>query len=201
MTPGLPNKSPLPRGGERVRVRGGLALLLLTAGLVVPGCGFHLVGHGAGLPPQIQVLAIPTIQNQTERIEVEQRLTEALVQEFIKRGKVKVVSLRSGADAVLEGTLTEYRVRPVGFTAEQRVNRAEVTIQTSLVLRDLSEDAVLWQNPQFVFRQQYEVPEDAIVLDSGGQVVEEYFDQEILAIEEISREFARSVVATLFEGF
>ncbi|HVR42237.1 MAG TPA: hypothetical protein VMS56_02230, partial [Thermoanaerobaculia bacterium] len=54
-----------------------------------------------------------------------------------------------------------------------------------------NEDAVLWKNDQYVFRETYEV--DPASADT--------FDQESRAIREIAERFAESVVANLLEGF
>ena len=53
------------------------------------------------------------------------------------------------------------------------------------------EEKVYFRSDHFVFKHQYEVRRDA----SG------FFDQEIIAIEEVADDFAKSVVTSILEGF
>jgi hypothetical protein len=52
-------------------------------------------------------------------------------------------------------------------------------------------DKVLWSQNFFVFREQYDVPETP----SSG------FEREIVAVEEVARGVARSVITSMLEGF
>ena len=111
--------------------------------------------------------------------------------EFIRRGGYTTTSTAENAEALLTGTVTAYRRYPVGVRTNGRANRYEIEIQVHAVLQDLVNDVTLWKDDHFVFRGQYEVDSNA----------SESFDESILAIEEISRDFARTVVATIMEGF
>ena len=167
------------------------ALLVGTLVALSPGCGYHLAGRGTTLPDHVQRIAIPMFENLTEQPDIAQRLTEGVVNEFVARGGYTTTSNPEEADALLRGTVVSYRTLPLAITSEGNATRYEIVIQVRADLRDLSRDELLWEDDQFVFRQQYtvEAPE--------GQ----YFDRSIVAIERVSRDFARSVVATILEGF
>jgi len=67
---------------------GTLAVLIALA---LTGCGYQLSGRrGSGntlsLPADVHRIAIPVFTNETRRAEIEQRITESLLDEFIKRG-------------------------------------------------------------------------------------------------------------------
>ena len=165
---------------------------VLAAVALGAGCGIHLVGRGAGaLDQRIQTIAVPLFENHTPKDEVEIRLTEAVVEELLRRGRFKVVPEREGADAVLEGSVKAFDSRNVDFDEEGRATRAEIRITAGFVFRNLVADRVEWENPSFVFRQEYDLEGDPAT----------YSDLEIVAIAAVGRDFAQSVVSTILEGF
>ena len=58
--------------------------------LVLPGCGYSLSGRGSFLPAYIKVIGVPMFTNSTPVFDVEKRITEHVISEFIGRGKYKV---------------------------------------------------------------------------------------------------------------
>lgn len=169
-------------------------LLPLLAAVVLVGCGYHLAGRGGStsfIPPEVKTIGIPTFTNLTDRAEIEQRISEALVDEFIRRGRYQAVPGPEGADVILEGEISSFKTDPVTFTESGRFDRVEVTITARVRLVRTSPEKVLWSQNHFVFRQQYDVPETPLT----------EFDREIVAIEEISKGFARSIATSILEGF
>ncbi len=163
-------------------------------GLVLCGvaaCGYRLAGKGTTLPDHVRRIAVPLFVNETRQPDIAQRITEAVADEFIRRGGYTTTSSPEDAEALLTGTVTVYRRHPVGVRRDGLANRYEIEIQVHAELRDLVNDVILWKDDHFVFRDQYEVDSTA----------SESFDESIVAIEEISRDFARTVVATIMEGF
>ena len=58
-------------------------------------------------------------------------------------------------------------------------------------LVDKKKDKILFQNANYVFREEYNVSEEA----------EDFFDQEEDAIRQIAEDFAESLISTIMEGF
>lgn len=169
----------------------GLAVGVALATALTGGCGYGLAGRGTGaIPEHIKVVALVPFENRTSRPEIEQRVTEQVATELVKRGRYKVVTSREGADALLEGAVDEYRTTPVQFTAEGRATRVEAVVSMEATFRDLATDEVLWSQSGLLFREQYDVP-------GGG----EFTEQETVALEEIARGAAEVLVASIFEGF
>ncbi len=154
-------------------------------------CGYRLSGKGTTLPDHVRRIAVPLFKNETPQPDIAQRITEAVADEFIRRGGYTTTSSPENAEALLTGTVTIFRRRPVGVRTDGRASRYEIEIHVHAELQDLVNDVTLWKDDHFVFRDQYEV-------DSNES---ESFDESIVAIEEISRDFARTVVATIMEGF
>lgn len=155
------------------------------------GCGYKLSGRNRFLPPDLRRIAIPIFTNETRRAEIEQRITESLLNEFIKRGDYATQPQRAGADAVLEGAVTGYSATPVALTEKGTAQRLEVVVQARVRLTDLRSGKILWSQEHFIFRSQYDV----------DRVPEGSFDREIVAIDRIARGFAETVVTSLLEGF
>ena len=174
----------------RVRpiVLAGLAIAL--AGTAA--CGYRLSGRNRYLPPTIQRIAIPVFSNETRRADIEQRITESLLNEFIKRGHYATQPQKDGADALLEGAVIGYSATPVALNSAQgTAQRLEVVVQARVKLSDLHTGRVLWSQEHFIFRSQYDVDRNP----SGS------FDREIVAIDRIARGFAETIVTSLLEGF
>jgi outer membrane lipopolysaccharide assembly protein LptE/RlpB len=169
-----------------------VASALLCAVLAAAqGCGYHLAGRGNTLPPEVRSVGIPIFVNRTNRPELEQRVTEAVIDEFSTRGRIRILPGEEGADTVLRGTLYTYTTTPVVLNEQGRARRYEILITARVVLTQAATDRVLWENDHFLFKQQYEVPETSIA----------FVDREIIAIDEVAGDFASTVVTSILEGF
>ncbi|MGC8917181.1 MAG: LPS assembly lipoprotein LptE [Thermoanaerobaculum sp.] len=161
---------------------------------VLAACGYHLVGTGAGsLPPNLVKLYVAPLVNQTGRPELDQRLSEELSQEWLRRGRFRLVGSAEEADAVLSGTLVAVSVMPVQFDAQGRATQYQLLIVADMKLVDRTGDKPkeLWHEPRLSRTVTYDVDASAA----------NYFDRELEAIERLSREFARAVVVSVLEGF
>ena len=175
---------------RQLSVAARLALLLMLLS-TVPSCGYTLVGRGAFLPEYIQTVAIPTFVNRTSTFEVEIRLTDAVATEFISRGNFRVIGEAENADAVLRGEITGFLSRPVQLDVEDQARLYQITIMAAVTFTDLVQNKVLFTNNSFLFRGNFALQENP------GQ----FFDVSNIAIDLIAEEFARSVVASILEGF
>ena len=166
-----------------------LAPLLLFSALL-PSCGYHLSGAVSGPLESIKIIAVLPFENRTNRPEIEQRITEQVADELTRRGRYKVVTDRTTADAVLEGAVTSYRTSPVQFTSAGRATRVEAFVTLQATLRETLKDEVLWSQSGLIFKEQYDVPE------SG-----EFIDQESVALDDIAKGAAGVLITSILEGF
>lgn len=164
----------------------------LLALLVVTGCGYTLLGRGSVLPEHITTIQVPTFVNRTTRVELEQRVTQEVAEEFVSRGGLAVVQSESEADAILRGEITSVAIIPIAFNDQGRATRYQVSIGAGIELVDHTrEDEVIWKNDAYRFAESY-------AIEAGGL---DAFDQETRAIQEIAERFAESVVSSILEGF
>lgn len=171
-------------------VRCGRALVALLGLLVATACGYALVGTGSVLPPELSTLAVRPFANRTTRPEIDQRVTEQVASEFAKRGRLKVVADPLRADAVLDGEILDFRTRPVQFNDAGRASRVETTVMLQATLRERATDRILWSQSQLVFREQYDVQDE-------GDITA----QESLALDDIAKGAAGTLVTSILEGF
>ena len=176
----------------QMRRHGSPVNLLLT--LVVcsmASCGYSLIGTGSFLPDYIQTVAIPTFANTTPRFEVEVRITDAVIREFVSRGNFTMVADPAGANAELTGTITAFDVTPIGLNPDEEATNFLVQIRAQVNFRDLVQNEILYSNNSFYFRQEFEIETDPTALSDLSNV----------AVDEIAEEFARTVVSSILEGF
>src|ERR1035441_6063339 len=89
--------------------------LCVSMAVFFSSCGYHVGGTGSRLPPGLKVIAVPALVNRTSRYRVEQRMTEAVVREFLARTRYRIVSTEDSADAVLRGEITSLEAVPAVF--------------------------------------------------------------------------------------
>ena len=171
-----------------------VTLLVLTALAVSSwGCGYALVGRGSNLPEDIRAVYIAPLNNRTTTAQVEQILGVAIADEMVLRQRFDVTASEAGADAVLEGSIIGVRLIPVTFNEQGFAEDYEISIRAFMVLRRTDEDkTILWANPEYDFRDNYE-------LDLSGDTG--VFERQVQAVEDIADVFAKSLVSDLLEGF
>jgi len=165
-------------------------LALAALGLFLIHCGYRLRGTGSNLPPSIKRVNVPMFKNMTTRFELDVKLTQSVIDELVTRGKVEVVSDSGQADALLLGEIVAFNVNPIAFSNQNTADRYNITVVAKIVLRDLSNQKVIFSNPNFVYIEEYEVP--------AGTSYETWETQ---AINKVAEKFARSLISTLLEGF
>ena len=99
-------------------------VLLVAAACAVDGCGYALAGRGSFLPTDIRTIGIPDLVNRTTYFDVEQILTEKIRNEFIGRGKYRVLPDVAGADAVLNAEITGITLAPEAGNAIEFIRQA-----------------------------------------------------------------------------
>ncbi len=168
------------------------ALPVMLATALSAGCGYHTAGHSVSLPTSVHTIAVPAFVNQTQTYRVEQRLTGAVVRELITRTHYRVLNeTTEDADAILRGTVLSTYTAPLTYDSKTgRAASVLVTVGMKVSLTD-RQGKVLYANPSYVFREQYQVSRE----------LSSFFEEDSPALERLSREFARTLVSNILEGF
>jgi Lipopolysaccharide-assembly len=118
-----------------------LAVILLA--LALHGCGYSVVRYGAGLG-DVRRVAIRGLVNDTFEPGVEALVSDALAQEFQRRGALRLVDSPETADLVIGGAVKSVDVRRRSFSSILFALEYEVRMELALALtrRDGTEVAL-----------------------------------------------------------
>lgn len=171
-----------------------LLAFALTApfAVVVTGCGYHTLGAATHLPTSVHTLAVPEFATRTEFNRTETAMTQAVIREFATRTRLRVTpDATADPDAVLKGTILKETVAPLTYNAvTQQSSSFLITVVASVTLTG-RDGKILYQNDNYVFRQQYQSTSD----------LPTFLEENPAAVDRLSREFARALVADVLEGF
>jgi outer membrane lipopolysaccharide assembly protein LptE/RlpB len=158
---------------------------LAVAGLsLVPGCGYTT--SPALLPQHLKTVAIPVFENGTTEYTLEQEITDAVVQRFVRDNHLKVVDERS-ASSLLKGRITQYKNSVFGFSDAAQAQEYRVTISVSVTFKDLVKNREVWTDELVKTANYY-------VQDVPGQSAKTELDGRKEAIAKIADEvLSRSV--------
>ncbi len=179
----------IPSGRKPARNPLFSAMLLLLA---TAGCGYHTVGHSVQLPASVKTIAIPTFKNETNTYRIEQMLTNSVVREFTTRTHYQVLNDASdAADATLRGTVLSTSASPLTYnTATGQAASVLIVVSMKVSLSD-RQGKVIYQNPSYLFREQYEVSQD----------LASFFEEDSPAFRRLSQDFARTLVSNILEDY
>lgn len=172
-------------------------LQMVAAAGASASCGYSLAGRGSFLPSYIRTIAIPLFLNRTAYVTAEQLFTEKVRVEFQSRGRYTVNPTEPGADGVVRGEITGISAAPVGFTDTQLATRYRFTVSVAVKFDDVKQGKTLWENPGLTFSDEYELASGQSLRLAGAA----FLDQERVAMDRLSTDFARSVVQAILEAF
>jgi outer membrane lipopolysaccharide assembly protein LptE/RlpB len=163
--------------------------------LSLSGCGYALVGKGTVIDPTIKRIGVPLFRDASGKPGLDQKVTQRVVEELLKRGRFDVVPETTGVDALLEGEITNYTPRLAGVGGDEggrsQANRYEIVLTARVRFSKVGARDPIWANDAFTFRDEYDV----------GDNPQAFIDQEGQAIDRLAVSFARSLVATMLEAF
>lgn len=164
----------------------------IALSILLSACGYHVVGTTNSLPKDIHTIAVPAFVNKTQHYRIEQRMTQAVVREFLSASKYRVVPNPTEGDAVLHGEITQIESNPVIFdpiTGHASTILIQVHMRVHLDERDSGKE--LFRNDNFLFRQEYSISSD----------IPSFFDEQDPALDRMAHDFASNLVADILENF
>lgn len=173
------------------------AALAAAIVLALSGCGYALVGRGTTTDPSIKKIGVPAFKDATGKPALEQKISQKVIEELLKRGRFDVVPTATGVDAVVEGELVSYSVIPVGFSEEgtgdnrTQASRYAITLVARVRYAKVGETEPIWSTDNYSFRDEYDIGADAAT----------FFDREDQALDRLASSFARNLVAAMLEAF
>jgi outer membrane lipopolysaccharide assembly protein LptE/RlpB len=170
----------------------GWRVVCLLPLLAVTGCGYHTAGHSVQLPENVKTIAIPAFTNVTTTYRIEQMLTASVVREFTARTHYHILNEPGeAADATLRGTVISTSQSPLTYNSTTGQAASVLVVVSMKVSLTDRQGKVLYQNPSYLFREQYEVSQD----------LASFFEEDTPAFRRLSQDFARTLVSNILEGF
>jgi outer membrane lipopolysaccharide assembly protein LptE/RlpB len=164
-----------------------LALLVVSA-----SCGYHTAGHVVQLPEDVRTIAVPEFVNETSTYRIEEMLTSSVVREFTTRTHYHILNNPGeAADATLRGTVLSTSASPLTYNSTTGQAASVLVVVSMKVALTDRQGKVLYQNPSYLFREQYEVSQD----------LASFFEEDSPAFRRLSQDFARTLVSNILEGF
>ena len=171
--------------------------LAAAAALALSACGYALVGRGVATDPSIKKIGVPPFKDTTAKPALDQKITQKVIEELLKRGHFDVLQTATGVDAVVEGELVSYSVVPVGFSEEgtganrTQASRYAITVTARVKYSKVGAAEPIWASDSFQFRDEYDIGSDPAT----------FFDREDQALDRLATSFARNLVAAMLEAF
>jgi outer membrane lipopolysaccharide assembly protein LptE/RlpB len=160
--------------------------------LAASGCGYHTAGHAVQLPENVKTIAIPAFVNTTTNYRIEQMLTSSVVREFTTRTHYHILNSTSdAADATLRGSVISTSASPLTYNSTTGQAASVLVVVSMKVSLTDRQGKILYQNPSYLFREQYEVSQD----------LTSFFEENSPAFRRLSEDFARTLVSNILEGF
>jgi len=139
-----------------------------------------------------RTLSVPVFATHTETYRSETVITNAVIREFATRTRFRVTpDANPEADAVLHGTILKESVTPLTYNASTQESSSFLLTMVVSVTLTGRDGKVLYENKNYVFRQQYQSTTD----------LPTFLQENPAALDRLSRDFARALVADVLEGF
>ncbi len=170
----------------------------LAAVFLVSSCGYHFSGTGAVVPEGLKTISIPVFFNGTNEPYIDVEVTQAVVEEFMTDGRLKVVGLEE-ADLALIGRVIKYEVKPLSYNSASSALQYQVHLVVQARLENVRSKKILWQEPRIEsgFISDYAVSYDVAGRADIGltKIAKE------AAIKKASQDMAWTLRSRVLEGF
>jgi len=159
--------------------------------LALSGCGGESVYTAKPLllPTHIRSIAVRPFINNTNIPGLERKLLLRVTEEFMREGRLPVVSNENDASGIIAGDIARYIREPLSYDANHVVEEYKLWVVIDFKFIDRVNRTQLWEEPRLEQSYRYFVE-----TRPGGRTEEE-------AREELWRLFASDIVKRTIEGF
>jgi outer membrane lipopolysaccharide assembly protein LptE/RlpB len=120
------------------------ALVLLTG-----GCGYHLQGTRGNMPAYLKTVAVPDFRNQTGRVLIDQIVSTAVRDEFVRRMRLKLISDADKADCLLEGEIVDFTPSLASYSSQTSLYTYNLAMTLNFKFIDLTKNELLYTAVNF----------------------------------------------------
>jgi len=120
-----------------------LRILFFLSLAVFQSCGYY--SFKGALPSHLKGIAIPLFENRSPYAQVEEKLTNQLIDEFISDNTLKIVD-ESEADLILSGRIESITDDFVSVTTGETVQEIKLVVKVKVKCEDIRQNKVLYDN-------------------------------------------------------
>ena len=131
-------------------------LLLLFC---LSGCGYHYPGKSGEMPGGVEKLYIPLFVNKTTEPRLETAMTSQVSEVFSRVKKIHQVEKLKNADAVLLGTISNYKNKALSYDRNDDIGTYFSTMTIDAELRQAETNQLLWEG-SVSWREVYRATDD-----------------------------------------
>lgn len=137
-------------------------MLLMPLLLLAGGC-LNYSFTGTSIPSDVRTIYIPFFDDQSGGGigDISDRLNRSLINRFVNQSRLSQTGSEDNADALIDGMITSYRVRPFSIGGDQRANLNEITITVRASFRYADRSEPLWDK-NFSGSATYDVQENPV---------------------------------------
>jgi hypothetical protein len=128
--------------------------VILLCMLLLGGCGYYFP-HVYDGPSR--VVYMPTWQNRTNKLGLDNKIYQSLAHWFQKSAKVALTKDKTQADFILAGEIISIELPSVSWDGVSDATGTKVRLFVRYVLKDLKTGAILWEVPKKLYTADYTV--------------------------------------------
>lgn len=189
---------------------------MLVCAALLGGCGYAIVGsQTTHVPGDIHSVAVGSFTNRSRQEGLDKTLAFAVEREFYQRGALPVRESKGDGEAVISGTIREFKIRPVSFNQQDEALQYEAKLVLDVVLTRQSDGSVLWRgnnmqsvedfsvNRQTVVPSSSQFQQGTLDFDNLAQLTDIQLaeSEKHLAIDRMMRAIARDVHDRILDDF
>lgn len=146
------------------------------------GCGIYSLG-GAKVPDQMKTVNVQFFENNAPLVvpTLSQQFTEALKDRIRNQSRLSIV--RTEGDAIFEGRITDYSIKPTSIGSNDRAGQVRVTITVSVKYTNSLEETQSFEESFSAFKdvsiegRTLESQQATIITDVNRQLTELIFNR------------------------
>jgi outer membrane lipopolysaccharide assembly protein LptE/RlpB len=141
--------------------------------VLLAGCGY---GTSTRTAKDIKTIYVPFFENKTAQPNLEIDVTNRIIQNLVNDNTLKVVP-ESGADAVLDGQIVDFKNQPFSFNKNLNAEEYHVVVTVVCTLFNRRTNEPIWKDRNFIGDGSYFVEQV-----EGGRTFNDAVDESIKEI-------------------